>query len=145
VPRLLAALPSAHDFYFDSVAQIRLDAWSNGRVALLGDAGYCASPLSGQGTGMAVVGAYVLAGELAEAGGDHRAAFARYEARMRPYVAECQKLAIGAGRGFVPATRFQIWLRNQGLRMLPHTPWKHLVSAGPRKAASAIALPEYRG
>lgn len=67
------------------MAQIRVDHWSRGRVVLLGDAGYCPSPLSGQGTSLALVGAHVLAEELARPGADHRAAFARYEERLRPY------------------------------------------------------------
>ncbi|MCC5577214.1 FAD-dependent monooxygenase [Microtetraspora sp. AC03309] len=92
-PRLLKAMAEAPDFYFDSMAQIRMDRWTKGRVALLGDAGYCASPLSGQGTSLALVGAYVLAEELGGAGGDHRLAFARYEERMRPYVELNQALA----------------------------------------------------
>ena len=92
-PRLLAAMWRADDFYFDAMAQIRMDCWSAGRVTLLGDAGYCPSPLSGQGTSLALVGAYVLADSLAGAGGDHRAGFARYEQRMRGFVALNQALA----------------------------------------------------
>ncbi|MCE7000366.1 FAD-dependent monooxygenase [Saccharothrix sp. S26] len=93
VPALLAAMADAPDFYFDSMAQIHLDRWSAGRVALVGDAGYCASPLSGQGTSLALVGAYVLADELGRAGEDHAAAFDAYERRMRPFVALNQALA----------------------------------------------------
>lgn len=93
VPRLLDGMGKAPDFYFDAMAQIRMDSWSVGRVALLGDAGYCASPLSGQGTSLALVGAYLLAAELAAAGGDHVTAFARYDERMRPFVAANQALA----------------------------------------------------
>ncbi len=70
-----------------------MDQWSRGRVALLGDAGYCPSPLSGQGTSLALVGAHVLADSLARAGGDHLAAYARYEERMRPFVDLNQALA----------------------------------------------------
>lgn len=92
-PRLLAAMWDAPDFYFDSMAQIRMDRWSVGRVTLVGDAAYSPSPMSGQGTSVALVGAYVLAEELAAAGGDHRAAFARYEARLRPFVELNQALA----------------------------------------------------
>ena len=69
MPRLLEMMETAPDFYFDSVSQVKMDRWSEGRSVLLGDAAYCASPLSGMGTGMAVVGAYILAGELAEADG----------------------------------------------------------------------------
>ncbi|MFG2717880.1 FAD-dependent monooxygenase [Streptomyces sp. NPDC048416] len=91
--RLVKALWAAPDFYSDAMAQIRLDQWSRGRVVLLGDAGCCASPLSGQGTSLALVGAYVLAGALGQGSGDHRAAFARYEARLRPFAALNQALA----------------------------------------------------
>src|SRR6185312_2174411 len=111
---------------FDSVSQIHMDRWSLGRTVLLGDAAYCPSPMSGMGTGMAVVGAYVLAGELQAAGGDHRTAFARYEQQMRGYVQECQKMADGASTFFVPSTNLMIWVRNQMYRMLPYLPWRGL-------------------
>ncbi|TDD80559.1 FAD-dependent oxidoreductase [Actinomadura darangshiensis] len=94
LPELLEAMWDAKDFHFDSMAQIHMDSWSDGRVVLLGDAGYCGSPLSGQGTSIAMVGAYVLAGELKAAGGDHRAAFANYERELRGYVAANQELAL---------------------------------------------------
>ncbi|GAA2778664.1 FAD-dependent monooxygenase [Nonomuraea dietziae] len=90
-PRLLEAMWKAPDFYFDSMAQIRMPSWSKGRVALVGDAGYCASPLSGQGTSLAMVGAYVLAEEL---GRSLEGAFDRYESRMRPFVEANQALAL---------------------------------------------------
>ncbi|MFI5699888.1 FAD-dependent monooxygenase [Streptomyces xanthochromogenes] len=92
-PRLLESMRDAPDFYFDSMSQVHLDHWSNGRVGLVGDAGYCASPRSGQGTSIAMVGAYVLAGELANHPHDHRAAFTRYQDLMRDYVRNNQRLA----------------------------------------------------
>ncbi|MFG1942758.1 FAD-dependent monooxygenase [Nonomuraea sp. NPDC048826] len=92
VPKLLEAMTTAPDFYFDAMAQVRMDTWSHGRVTLLGDAGYCASPLSGQGTSLALVGAYVLAAELAAAP-DHTTALSRYEERMRPFATLNQALA----------------------------------------------------
>ncbi|UKZ02874.1 FAD-dependent monooxygenase (plasmid) [Streptomyces viridifaciens] len=92
-PRLLKAMRNAPDFYFDAMMQIRMDRWSQGRAVLLGDAAYCASPLSGQGTSLALVGAYVLADALGRAGGDHRTAFASYEGRMRSFVELNQALA----------------------------------------------------
>ncbi|MEV0622908.1 FAD-dependent monooxygenase [Nonomuraea sp. NPDC050404] len=99
-PRLLEAMWSSNDFYFDSMAQVKMERWSKGRVALVGDAGYCASPLSGQGTSLAMVGAYVLAEELGAGGVD---AFERYERRMRPFVAANQALAFeNPGRGADP-------------------------------------------
>ncbi|MFJ9615210.1 FAD-dependent monooxygenase [Streptomyces noursei] len=89
-PRLLEAMTAAYDFYFSSASQIHLDRWAHGRIALIGDAGYCAAPTSGMGTSQALIGARTLARQLAEAGGDHVTAFAAYEAEMRPYVAENQ-------------------------------------------------------
>ncbi|WP_242608844.1 FAD-dependent monooxygenase [Actinomadura formosensis] len=94
LPELIRTMWDAKDFHFDSMAQIRMDSWSRGRVVLLGDAGYCGSPMSGQGTSMAIVGAYVLAGELKAAGGDHRAAFANYERELRGYIEANQDLAL---------------------------------------------------
>ncbi|QGV79076.1 FAD-dependent monooxygenase [Streptomyces ficellus] len=91
--RLAKAAQEAPDFYCDAMAQVHLDRWSRGRAVLLGDAGYCPSPLSGQGTSLALVGAHVLADALAGAGGDHAAAFTAYESRMRPFVTANQALA----------------------------------------------------
>ncbi|MGP3975636.1 FAD-dependent monooxygenase [Streptomyces sp. 8N114] len=93
MPRLLSSMWDAPDFHFDAGAQIHMDSWARGRVVLLGDAGYCGSPASGQGSSMALVGAYVLAGELKAADGDHRAAFAAYERELRPWVTANQALA----------------------------------------------------
>jgi 2-polyprenyl-6-methoxyphenol hydroxylase-like FAD-dependent oxidoreductase len=90
--RLAKAARDVPDFSCDAMAQIRMDHWSRGRVALLGDAGYCPSPLSGQGTSLAPAGACVLADCLAQAPGDHHAAFSRYEQRMRPFVSLNQAL-----------------------------------------------------
>jgi 2-polyprenyl-6-methoxyphenol hydroxylase-like FAD-dependent oxidoreductase len=101
-PRLLEAMWKAPDFHFDSMSQIHLPCWSKGRTALIGDAGYCSSPLSGQGTSLALVGAYVLAGELKAAAGEHRTAFARYEERMREFVAQNQRLAMESQEGPPP-------------------------------------------
>ena len=127
IPPLLAAMLDAPGFYFESVSQIRMDTWSAGRVALAGDAGYCPSPLSGQGTSLALVGAYVLAGALQAAGGDHGVAFAAYQRRMRHFVARNQQIAIGNAKRFIPQTRRQIWLQNQAIRTLPYLPGKRLV------------------
>ncbi|MDI3406324.1 FAD-dependent monooxygenase [Streptomyces cavernicola] len=91
--RLAEAARTAPDFYCDAMAQIQLDRWSRGRVVLLGDAGYCPSPLSGQGTSLALVGAHELAACLAKSGDDHQEAYGSYERRMRPFVALNQALA----------------------------------------------------
>ncbi|MDY0815855.1 FAD-dependent monooxygenase [Kitasatospora purpeofusca] len=92
VPRFLAALDDTDVFHYDVVAQIRMERWWNGRVVLLGDAGYCCSPLTGQGTSVALTASYVLAGELHRADGDHRAAFPAYERRLREHVAANQAI-----------------------------------------------------
>jgi 2-polyprenyl-6-methoxyphenol hydroxylase-like FAD-dependent oxidoreductase len=91
-PRLLEEMSRAEDFFFDVNAQVEMDRWSSGRTVLLGDAGYGAAPASGRGASQALIGAYVLAGELAVAGGDHTAAFAAYEREMRGFVAEHQQM-----------------------------------------------------
>jgi 2-polyprenyl-6-methoxyphenol hydroxylase-like FAD-dependent oxidoreductase len=142
VPRLLQMMDNAPDFYFDSISQIRMDRWSSGRSVLLGDAAWCPSPLSGMGTGMATVGAYILAGELMEAQGNYTIAFPRYEALMRDYVKSCQKLAEGAD-WFVPKTRWKLWLSTQMWRILPYTPWKNLMIEVPLKIANSITLKNY--
>jgi 2-polyprenyl-6-methoxyphenol hydroxylase-like FAD-dependent oxidoreductase len=90
--RILAHVDDAPDFYLDQVAQVVMDDWSRGRVGLLGDAAFCASPMSGAGTGLAMVGAYLLAGELAAAGWDPAAGFAGYRERMRDYVDANQEI-----------------------------------------------------
>lgn len=91
-PRILAHVDDTPDFYLDQVAQVVMDRWSHGRVALLGDAAFSSSPMSGQGTGLALIGAYLLAGELAAAGWDHEAGFAGYERRMRSFVEANQEI-----------------------------------------------------
>jgi 2-polyprenyl-6-methoxyphenol hydroxylase-like FAD-dependent oxidoreductase len=143
VPRLLEAMWQAPDFYFDRLGRVHMEHWSAGRAVLVGDAAYSPSPLSGVGTSLALVGAYVLAGELAAAG-DHRAAFARYEGELRDFVRKGQRLAKGNASGLIPRSRSQIWLRNQAIRALPYLPWKGMVAGGAQKAANAITLKDYR-
>ncbi|MDF1796162.1 MAG: tetracycline destructase [Coxiellaceae bacterium] len=100
--KILEFMSNSEDFYFDIMAQIKMDSWAKGRVALLGDAAYCASPFSGQGINLALVGAYILAGELKSAGGDYSVAFKRYNELMHPFVDEVQDLAIWMGECFLP-------------------------------------------
>jgi 2-polyprenyl-6-methoxyphenol hydroxylase-like FAD-dependent oxidoreductase len=145
VPRLLEAMWGASDFYFDTVSQVHMDRWSSGQAVLVGDAAYCPSPMAGVGTSLALVGAYVLAGELKAAGGDHRRAFVRYEEEMREYVEQGQKLAKGNATGLIPRSRLQIRIRNQVIRMLPYLPWRGLIAGGVQKAANAITLKDYKG
>jgi len=143
VPELLAAMQRAPDFYFDSVSQVHLDRWSAGRVALIGDAACAAGP-GGNGTGSAVVAAYVLAGELAAAGGDHRAAFGRYEQLLRPYVAKGQKQARGSRDFLAPDTAKKIAQLQRFYKMLPYLPVKHVMKYLTTRTASGIKLPDYQ-
>lgn len=112
VAAMLDALDRCDDLYMDCVAQARMDRWSKGRVALLGDAAYAPSFLAGQGSALAMIGAYVLAGELKRAGGDHGIAFARYEALLQPFLAKKQKSATQFAGAFAPRTSLGISMRN---------------------------------
>lgn len=143
VPGMLAAMQDAPDFYFDRVCQIQIDCWSRGRVALLGDAGYCGSPMGGNGSSMALVGAYIMAGELAAAAGDHRAAFVRYEHEMRDYVTRCQRFAQESAGFLLPKSRVGFWLIHQMTRMLPYMPWKGLIAADFQRTTNAVTLKSY--
>lgn len=147
VPRMLEAAREAGDFYFDGMQLIEMDRWSHGRVVLLGDAAHCPSPASGQGTGMALVGAYVLAGELAAAGRTPEEAFGRYEKEMRGYVAVNHALARKFARDMTADTRRQIRFRHLMMRILPYMPWKNLIAKKIaedfQRAAHAITLKDH--
>ena len=120
VPRLLEKMHTAPDLYFDAVSQMRMPRWSDGRAVLLGDAGYCPALLSGQGSTLAMMGAYVLAGELKVALGDHKLAFAQYEQVFRPIVSRVQKQAGASARFLVPATPVGLWVQTHLIpRLVP--------------------------
>ncbi len=142
VPRMLEAMWQTQDIYFDSISQVHLDRYASGRVALVGDAAYGAT-LGGLGTGLAMVGAYLLAGELAVARGDHRIAFARYEEKIRRYAEGCQKLATNAGPFLAPPTEAKIRSRNRIYRLLSWRPMAGLFNKMSTRAANAITLPDY--
>jgi 2-polyprenyl-6-methoxyphenol hydroxylase-like FAD-dependent oxidoreductase len=142
VPRLVEALRGATDLYFDPLGQIHLDQWSQGRVVLLGDAAWAAGP-GGSGTGLAMMGAYVLAAELAAAGGDHTAAFTRYEAVSRKAAAAGQKQARNAGPFLAPPTAAKIRRRNRGYRMLSSRLLLPLFVKLTEGAANAVTLDAY--
>jgi 2-polyprenyl-6-methoxyphenol hydroxylase-like FAD-dependent oxidoreductase len=144
LPWLLDAMRAASDFYFDAVGQVRLDEWARGRVVLLGDAAFCPTPLSGLGTSLALVGAHVLVGELAAAGGDHGVAFQRYQQRMRAYVDQAQQLPPGGINGFAPMSAMAIRMRSASMRWMTRWPLRSLV-AGQFTRADAIDLPDYAG
>ncbi|MEV0364373.1 FAD-dependent monooxygenase [Nocardia fusca] len=105
VPEVDAAMDRAEDFYFDELARITMPRWTTERIALVGDAGYCGSPLSGQGTAMALVGAYVLVGEIVRTPDRPAAALARYGEILRPFVESAQQLPPGGVKAMTPRTR----------------------------------------
>jgi len=146
IPRLLKLMPDAHDFYFDAAAQIRMEHWSQGRVVLVGDAGYCASPMSGQGSSLALIGAYVLSGELAAAS-THQAAFNQYEKEMRPFVMLNQELGRKAANLMRSKERNSFkWLLEQMMRIAPGRVIEFLINRSTRRiqqAANAIVLKDY--
>jgi 2-polyprenyl-6-methoxyphenol hydroxylase-like FAD-dependent oxidoreductase len=118
VPRLLEKMHTAPDLYFDVVSQIRMERWSDGRVVLLGDAGYCPALLTGQGSTLAMMGAYILAGELKVALGNHQRAFAQYEQAFRPVVRQEQKKVGATARFLVPATPLGLWVKTHVFPLL---------------------------
>lgn len=104
VDRWLAELDNPGAFYFDSLTQLELRRWSHGRVTLVGDAGYCPGPAVGGSTSLAVLGAYVLAGELERAGGDYRAGFAGYEQVMTEPVVRSRAFARAVAKTMIPSS-----------------------------------------
>ena len=116
LPQILDALNGTDDLYFDRVSQIRMPRWSKGRVALVGDAAYCVSLVAGQGSALAMTGAYVLAGELAKTSGRHMAGFANYETVLRSFIDTKQRGAERFAGVFAPKTWWGLFLRNQVIR-----------------------------
>lgn len=141
-PRFLEELRRAPDLYFDPLEQIHLDRWSEGRVALLGDAAWCAGP-GGSGTGLAMMGAFVLAAELAAADGDHAVAFARYQEVLGKAAAKGQWQAKGAGAFLAPPTPRRIRRRNLAYRVMSSRllsgPFEKMIGG----AANAVTLDAY--
>jgi 2-polyprenyl-6-methoxyphenol hydroxylase-like FAD-dependent oxidoreductase len=140
-PQILAALAEVGDVYFDRVSQIRMDCWTKGRTALIGDAAACVSLMAGEGAGLAMAEAYVLAGELRNCGGDHAAAFARYQERMMPWLKRKQRSAAKFASSFAPRTAFGITFRNLVLSLL-RLPFVVDFFIG-RELRDEIKLPDY--
>jgi 2-polyprenyl-6-methoxyphenol hydroxylase-like FAD-dependent oxidoreductase len=140
-PKILDALDRSADVYMDRVSQIRMDAWTQGRVALVGDAAFCVSLLAGQGSALAMVAAYVLAGELKRASGNYAAAFARYEEQLRTFIAAKQKAAVKFASFFAPRSRFGLFLGNQVTKLM-EVPFVTELAVG-REIRDSIELPDY--
>jgi 2-polyprenyl-6-methoxyphenol hydroxylase-like FAD-dependent oxidoreductase len=141
-PRILGELDRIQELYFDRVSQIRMESWSKGRVALIGDAAFCVSLMAGQGAALAMTAAYALAGELAKAGGQHKQAFAGYEHLLRSYVLSKQQGAERYAAAFAPKTRWGLFLRNQVIRATA-IPGLARLTFG-RDIVDTLLLPDYR-
>ena len=145
-PEILQALDNCDDLYFDRVSQVRMDPqrgmWTRGRVTLVGDAAFCVSLLAGQGSALATVGAYILAGELHRTPDDYAAAFARYQNLFGPFVLGKQKAALRFAGTFAPKSSRALFLRNQIFKLMA-VPWIADLAVG-RDLADTIALPEYK-
>jgi 2-polyprenyl-6-methoxyphenol hydroxylase-like FAD-dependent oxidoreductase len=140
-PRILDELDRVEDLYFDRVSQIRMNAWSKGRVALVGDAAFCVSLMAGQGSALAMTAAYVLAGELAKARGRQDEAFGAYEALLRGFIASKQRGAARFSTTFVPKTRAGLFLRNQVIKACT-IPGVAKFAFG-REITDTLRLPQY--
>ena len=140
-PRILGELDRTRSLYFDRVSQIKMETWSRGRIALVGDAAFCVSLMAGQGSALAMTAAYILAGELSKAAGRHEEAFGNYELRLRAYVTSKQQ---GAGRfsaAFAPRTQWGLFLRNQVIKACA-IPGLARLAFG-RDITDTLQLPEY--
>lgn len=144
-PQILEALEHANELYFDRVSQIqmasRADLWTQGRVTLLGDAAFCVSFLAGQGSALAMVAAYILAGELYRSRGNYAEAFSQYQRLFAPFVAQKQRAALRFAGSFAPHSRFSLVLRNQIMNLM-RIPWIADLAIG-RGFSDRIALPDY--
>jgi 2-polyprenyl-6-methoxyphenol hydroxylase-like FAD-dependent oxidoreductase len=140
-PEIEARLHRATDLYFDTVSQIRMPHWAKGRTALVGDAAACVSLMAGEGTGLAIAEAYVLAGELQTCGGDIATAFGRYEKRLMPFLARKQKAAANFASSFAPKTWAGIMLRDQVTRLM-RFPFIADLAIG-RALRDEVVLPDY--
>lgn len=132
----------ADDFYFTRIVQVKLDTWHQGRVALVGDAGYGPSPLTGQGTTLAILGAYVLAGEMASKPDDPQTAFVEYENKLKAYVTKEQKIPFGgrAPKMANPQTQLGISVSRTLFWVLAQSKVWKLINVG---TDEKYTLPEY--
>lgn len=138
---ILEALAGQQELYFDPVSQIRLDTWSRGRVALVGDAAFCVSLTAGQGSALAMAAAYVLSGEIARAAGDPQQAFRRYEQRLTRFITSKQRAAESFAAAFAPKTSWGLALRNLVINVAARPGLARLALG--RGIVDSLVLPDY--
>lgn len=132
--KILELMSDSNDFYFDSFTQVKMKSWTKRRVALLGDAGYCPSPMSGQGNNLALVGAYIFAGELKRARGNYNLAFTRYNELLRPFVEANQKLGALVNKTFLVRDKVSKEIAEERSNKIMHEV---------KIASNMISLPDY--
>ena len=116
IPKIIASISAETPVFFDSVTQIQMPRWSDGRVTLVGDAAHCLTLVSGQGASTAMGGAYILAEELGKTA-DYATAFKAYEERVRPFVEDKQRKAASFAKIFVPNSDWGVWLSQLTMRL----------------------------
>jgi 2-polyprenyl-6-methoxyphenol hydroxylase-like FAD-dependent oxidoreductase len=131
---ILNRMSESDDFYFDAVTQVKMNRWTKDRIALVGDAGYCASPLSGQGNNLALVGAYILAGELKTAQGNYKQAFTRYNALLRDFVDANQQFGVWVSKSFLVEDKVSKEIAEER---------SNKILAMIKSISNAITLPQY--
>ncbi|WP_419421390.1 tetracycline destructase (plasmid) [Legionella sp. D16C41] len=132
---ILNRMPESNDFYFDAIMQVKMNSWTKGRIALVGDAGYCPSPLSGQGNNLAFVGAYILAGELKAATGNYIQAFTRYNELLRPFVDVNQEFGAWVSKSFLVEDEVSKEIAEER---------SNKILAMIKSVSNAITLPKYK-
>lgn len=142
-PRILDAMKDVDDFYFEVLRQVRMPRWSAGRVVLTGDAAWCPTSLSGIGTTLAMVGSYVLAGELAQASAAPQA-FTDYERIMRPFVKEGQNVPKIVPRLLWPHSAVGLRLLRGAMRLAGTPLVRRIINNSFARDSNSIALPDYR-
>ncbi|MGI4727343.1 MAG: FAD-dependent monooxygenase [Janthinobacterium lividum] len=145
-PRLISEIERNDDVYFDGISQVHAPRWFNGRLGMIGDAAYCPTPLTGMGTTLAMVGAYLLAGELARHD-DYSDAFTAYEQRMRPYVNDVQRLPPGVPWLAHPKSKFGVAIINRIAGILASRTFQRIVRLFSSKkkdvTTDKIELPDF--
>jgi len=131
---ILSRMPESDDFYFDAIMQVKMNSWTKGRIALVGDAGYCPSPLSGQGNNLAFVGAYILAGELKAAHGNYKQAFIRYNTLLRSFVDANQQFGAWVSKSFLGEDEISKEIAEER---------SNRILAMIKSVSNAITLPQY--
>ena len=140
-PQIEKELERTSDLYFDTVSQVQMDRWTRGRTALVGDAAASVSLMAGEGTGLAIAEAYILAGELHACANDFRTAFARYEERLMPFLKRKQASAATFASSFAPKTYLGVTFRNAVTKLM-QVPFVAEFFVG-RDLRDDIELPDY--